>query len=134
MVNLCCHCSRDKKRFVKDMIFSEYLVDNKAMVRTEKYKYIFTNGKADLGLGYTTGHPPAGIRHELYDMKNDPNETTNLADKQSHKKIVESLRERLLEEFRRTHPLTKSIPRDIAIDKQLALFCEPIESGTKAQK
>ncbi len=123
-----------KSRFNKDIVFSEYTVDNRAMVRTERFKYVYTNGKADLGLGYTTGHPPSGIRYELYDMKNDPHETTNLAYQARYQKIVKKLRQRLLDQFRRTHPLRGVVLRDLPIDEQLAMFCEPIENRGAREK
>lgn len=121
-----------KTTYNKDMIFSEYLVDNKAMVRTEKYKYIFTNGESDLGLGYATGNPPAGIRNELFDMQKDPHETTNLAGKDGYETIVANLKQRMLETFRRTHPDANSIPENISVDQQLSIFCRPIEIKRKA--
>ena len=53
----------------KDFVFAEFLEDNKAMVASEKWKYIFTTGKRDLGQGYATGQPPPGILHRLYDLE-----------------------------------------------------------------
>ncbi|GAB3222655.1 sulfatase family protein [Spirosoma arcticum] len=111
----------------KDLIFSEYLPDNKAMVRTAQYKYVFTNGKRDLGMGYATGNPPAGIHHELYDLQHDSRETTNVFTKAAYRKIGQDLQNRMLAVFRQTHPNAGLVAKNQPVDRQLAAFCEPPE-------
>lgn len=111
----------------KDVIFSEYLPDNKAMIRTEQFKYVFTNGKRDLVMGYTTGNPPAGIHQELYDLTNDPGETRNLFDQSAYRATGRKLQQQMLGVFRRTHPNAGAVARSQAIEQQLAAFCEPPE-------
>lgn len=120
-----------KDRKHRDFVFSEYLVDNKAMIRTTKWKYIFNAGKADLGLGYATGNPPTGILHQLYDLENDPNETHNVATLPTNKKQLEKLQNKMLDVFRKTHPDASSISASLSTDEQLAAFCEPPESRSK---
>ena len=63
---------------VKEYVFAEFLEDNKAMICNKRWKYIFTTGQRDLGQGYATGYGPSGILHRLYDLENDPGETTDL--------------------------------------------------------
>lgn len=111
----------------KDVIFSEYLPDNMAMVRTDRFKYIYMNGKRDLDLGYATGNGPAGIYHALYDLKNDPGETINLAKQEANKARVLQMQKEMLKIFRKTHPKANTIPRNISIEQQLAHFCNPPE-------
>ncbi len=94
----------------RDSVFSEYLVDNRVMLRTAEWKYVFTTGKADWGLGYATGNPPPGITHSLYDLKNDPGETRNLAKDPKHKAKLQELQQALLRRFKETHPLAKELP------------------------
>ena len=53
-------------------IFSEYLLDNKAMVTNKRWKYIFTTGSRDQTMSYGTGFGPSGMYHRLYDLKKDP--------------------------------------------------------------
>lgn len=119
------------KKKHRDAVFSEYLVDNKAMIRTTKWKYVFNTGKADLGLGYATGNPPTGILHQLYDLENDPNETHNVAAQPANKKQLLKLQKQMLDVFRKTHPYATNIPASLSTDEQLAAFCEPPESRSK---
>ncbi|NQT24583.1 sulfatase-like hydrolase/transferase [candidate division KSB1 bacterium] len=113
----------------KDSVFSEFLCDNKAMVRTKRWKYIFTSGKRDLGQGYATGEGPSGILHKLYDLMSDPNETKNVAGDLANSSILQMMQERMLKLFRRTDARAQDIPSDISIEKQLTLFCEPPDVG-----
>lgn len=111
----------------KDYVFSEFLVDNKAMVRTEDWKYIFTTGKTDLGQGYATGNPPPGITHRLYDMHGDPKETKNLAQDPKYRQVLEELQLKMLETFENTHPLADRVPEGLSVEEKLVFFCEPPE-------
>lgn len=109
----------------RDSVFSEYLVDNLAMLRTEDWKYVFTTGKADLGLGYATGNPPPGITHALYDLKRDPGETKNLANDPRHRAKLRELQQALVRRFRDTHPRAKELPAKVSLEEALVWFCEP---------
>jgi choline-sulfatase len=114
-----------KIRKHRESVFSEYLVDNRVMLRTADWKYVFTTGKADLGLGYATGSPPPGITHSLYDLKNDPGETRNLAKDAQHQSKLQELQQALLKRFRQTHPLAKELPAGASVEEALVWFCEP---------
>jgi arylsulfatase A-like enzyme len=109
----------------RDLVFSEFLADNKAMVRTEKWKYIYTTGKRDLAQGYATGNPPTGIRHRLYDLENDPAETTDVSGDPSNREILESLQHKMIGIFEETHPNADEMPQDLNTEDKLAWFCEP---------
>jgi len=109
----------------RDSVFSEYLVDNRVMLRTAGWKYVFTTGKADLGLGYATGNPPPGITHALYDLKLDPGETRNLAQLPKHQAKLHELQQTLLRRFKDTHPLAKEAPPGASAEEALVWFCEP---------
>jgi len=109
----------------KDVVFSEFLADNKAMLRTKEWKYIFTSGKRDLGQGYATGNPPSGILHRLYNVRNDPEETTNVADRPENTAILDSLQKRMLSLFKETHPNASQLPEELSLEKKLVWFCEP---------
>jgi N-sulfoglucosamine sulfohydrolase len=84
------------------------------MIRTEHYKLIW-NAEVDII------NVPADIMHspiypqmideltlerppiELYDLQNDPNEKTNLADDEAYHEILEMLRKQLLAWLKETH-------------------------------
>jgi len=111
----------------RQSLFAEYLPDNQAMLRTHRWKYIFTSGQHDLALGYATGTPPTGIEHRLYDMVADPREFTNLADRPELTETLRSLQGQLLDRFKHTDPRAGRLPSDLDISQALAWFCEPPE-------
>jgi choline-sulfatase len=120
-----------KQRKLRDFVFSEYLVDNTAMIRTEKWKYIYTTGRADLGLGYATGNPPTGVLHLLYKVDADPNETKNVANVPENRNILTAMQDTLLRVFMKTHPISGTLPASWTKDQKLAAYCEPPELGAK---
>lgn len=122
---------KGKGKKVRDFVFSEYLVDNTAMIRTEKWKYIYSTGRADLGLGYATGNPPTGVLHRLYRIDIDPNETKNVANLPANKKVLATLQDTLLQVFKKTHPLAGTVPEAWTTDQKLAAYCEPPELAVK---
>lgn len=113
----------------KDYIFSEFLADNKAMVRTKEWKYIFTTGKRDLGQGYATGRAPWGVTHRLYNLIFDPNETTDVSQAPDNQKILMDLKKTMIQHFKQTHPFASQLPADLNEDEILAWFCEPPDVG-----
>ncbi len=115
----------------RDFVFSEYIPDNKAMIRTEKWKYIFTTGKKDLALGYQTGNGAPGLTHRLYDQVNDPYEKNNLAGLPKYKPLIDSLKKIMLDKFIETHPKADELPDTLSIDQKLVWFCEPVDVGHK---
>ena len=111
----------------RKLVFAEFLEDNKAMVATQRWKYVFAAGKRDLGQGFATGYGAAGITHRLYDLAADPGETTNVADQ--HPTVVDSLQQQMLQRFRQTHPYADELPDHLTTDGQLTWFCEPRDVG-----
>ncbi|MBR9999630.1 MAG: sulfatase-like hydrolase/transferase [Cyclobacteriaceae bacterium] len=117
----------------KEMVFSEFLADNKAMVRTDRWKYIFTSGNHDLAQGYATGNDPAGIRHRLYDLINDPDETTDVSGNHAYQQEMESLQFGMLEIFKSTHPGAGDLPEGLSVEEQLVWFCEPPDANPELE-
>ncbi len=114
---------------LREYVFSEFLVDNKAMIRSAQWKYIFTSGKRDLGQGYATGFGPSGVQERLYDQQNDPSETTNVADRPENQAVLIEMRQKMLTLFRQTHPKADQLPTGLSEQEQLAWFCEPVEEN-----
>lgn len=111
----------------REYVFSEFLIDNKVMLRSKEWKYVFTSGKRDLGQGYETGMPAPGVTHWLYNLKDDPGETTNLYPSGKHRQIVVAMQKELLKRFRDTHPFSDRVPENLPVEEQLILFCDPVE-------
>jgi len=123
------HVLLDPDALHKGYVFSEFLADNKAMVRSSEWKYVFTSGKRDLGQGYATGFPPPGITHRLYDLESDPDETTDVSEDPRNSEVLANLKRELLDWFRRTDPRSSQVPDDMTIEEQLVAFCEPPDVG-----
>ena len=111
----------------RDVIFSEYLHDNKAMVRTDRWKYVFTTGREDLSLGYATGQGPSGRDQRLYDMNEDPGEFNDLADREESASVIREMQEAMLDVFLQTDPRASDVPNDLPIEEKLEWFLEPPE-------
>ncbi len=113
----------------KGYVFAEFLADNKAMVRTDTWKYIFTSGKRDLGQGYATGLPPSGLMHRLYNLENDPDERRDVAGLPENAETLHALQQLMLSHFKKTHPKAGALPEEYSIDEALGWFCEPPDIG-----
>ena len=111
----------------KDYVFAEFTVDNKAMVCTNEWKYIYTTGKRDLGQGYATGFGPPGVTHRLYHIATDPNETTNVAGKAENAAVLAELQHLMIDHFKKTDPRASRLPAGLSDEEILAWFCEPPE-------
>lgn len=114
---------------VNEYVFAEFLEDNKAMITDGKWKYVFTTGAYDLGQGYQTGFGPSGILHKLYDLDNDPDETTDIAWLPCNKTILASLQNKMIEIFTETYPQEIHFSDTLSIEDKLVWFCEPRDEG-----
>lgn len=113
----------------REYTFSEYLEDNLAMVCTEEWKYMFTSGRRDLGIGYQTGFGPSGMVHRLYHLPDDPTESKNLANEPKYAKILIELQKHMLVTFMNTHPEADRCPQGLSLEGKLVWFCEPRDVG-----
>ena len=86
----------------RDHIFSAYLENEEACVRTERWKFVVCSGRRERGDGYKTDNPKPGRWTRLYDLKSDPGEFTDVAKK--HPDIVKRMESLMLARFRQTHP------------------------------
>ena len=76
-----------------DVVFSEYLENEEAMVRSDRYKLIVCTGRRLREDGYRTAEPwrLPGPYVRLYDVVADPDETTDLSQDPAHASIKEDL-------------------------------------------
>ncbi len=107
----------------RDHIFSEYLEDEEAYIRTERYKFVYCSGKRARGDGYKTDDPTPGRWLRLYDLKEDPGEFTDIAPK--HPELVRRFEALMLERFRGTHPEAQNEPRGLSAEDAIDYYVRP---------
>lgn len=112
----------------KAFALSTYLEDNLAMVCTKKWKYMFTTGSRELGIGYTTGNGPSGIVHRLYDLENDPLEMHDVS--AEYPEVLREMQQNMINRFLETHPDADRCPEKLTAEGKLVWFCEPRDVGT----
>ena len=99
-------------------IFSEYLENEEACIRTEHWKFIQCSGRRARKDGYITSNPTPGRYIRLYDVKNDPDE---MADQSLRfPEVVAELSELMALRFRTTHP-------DVALEPASLLTADAID-------
>jgi choline-sulfatase len=107
----------------RDHIFSQYLENEEACVRTDRYKFIFCSGKRKRQDGYETDKPTPGRYIRLYDLKQDPGEFTDIARREPE--LVERCQRMLLERFEKTHPEGAQAPAKATVEEKIEWFLRP---------
>jgi choline-sulfatase len=116
---------RDQVASHREHVIVEYADNEEAMIRTERWKLIYSTGDRRRGDGYALG-PPIGVPMvQLYDLYDDPGEETNLADRGEQGQRVEELSRALAEHLRRTARDPKLIPESRDIRQVLASCLAP---------
>jgi len=123
------HVLRNVQSNHRDFLFSEYLEDNLAMVSDGEWKYMFTTGSRDLGIGYKTGFGPSGIVHRLYNLKDDPKESIDVSEKPGNLDTLLRMQRLMLQRFMETHPDAGECPEELTVVGKLVWFCEPRDVG-----
>ena len=104
-------------------IFSEYLENEEAFLRTGHWKLVHGSGKRERTDGYKTDHPKPGRTVHLYDLAADPGEFHNVAPQ--HKNVVAQLSAELLRRFRTTHPEAESEPSGMPQQDAIEWYLRP---------
>jgi choline-sulfatase len=78
-----------------DVVFSEYLENEEAMVRSHRFKLIVGTGRRLRQDGYHTGKPLPGPYQRLFDLFADPGETRDLSMDPAHEAIKKDLLDRM---------------------------------------
>ena len=107
----------------RDHIFSEYLENEEAYIKTVEWKYILCSGKRARKDGYEIDNPTPGRYRRLYDLQNDPSEFTDVAHK--HPELVAKFEGLMLDRFRATHPDRDQEPQRLAGRRQSSSICGP---------
>ncbi len=107
----------------RDHIFSQYLENEEACIRTDRYKYILCTGKRKRTDGYETDNPTPGRYIRLYDLKKDPGEFTDVAAKEPA--VVARLQKLMLDRFHATHPEARQLPHGLDERESIEWFLRP---------
>src|SRR6266850_72365 len=107
----------------RDHIFSQYLENEEACIRTDRYKYILCTGKRKRTDGYETDNPTPGRYIRLYDLKKDPGEFTDVAAKEPA--VVARLQKLMLDRFHATHPEARQLPQGLDERESIEWFLRP---------
>jgi choline-sulfatase len=111
----------------RDSIFSEYLENEEACVRTNRWKFTQCTGRRKRTDGYETDNPTPGRYFRLYDLKSDPGEFTDVA--ATHPEVVGELSRLMLERFRSTHPEASAEPPRLATADAIDWYLRPRDAG-----
>jgi len=107
----------------RDHIFSEYLENEEAFIRTETHKLIYCTGRRARTDGYQTDDPTPGRYKWLYDLKTDPGEFTDISAK--NPPVVARLENLMLARFRATHPEAEAEPANMSIEEAIDWYLRP---------
>jgi arylsulfatase A-like enzyme len=94
-------------------VFSEYLDNEEAMVRSGRYKLIVGTGRRH-GDGYAPRHVSTEPYERLYDLESDPDETADLSGHPEHQPVAADLRRRLHERLVTTREGKAPVPPDLS--------------------
>ena len=82
-------------------VFSEYLENEEACLRTDRWKFVFCSGKRARTDGYAASNPTPGRYVRLFNRTVDPDELRNVAPENSH--LVKKFQNDMLALLRKTH-------------------------------
>ena len=111
----------------RDHIFSEYLENEEAFIRTPEWKYIYCSGRRERIDGYKTENPTPGRYRRLYHLKSDPGEFTDVAAK--HPELVDRFEGLMLERFRSTHPEREKEPERLSRAEAIEFYLTPRDAA-----
>lgn len=95
----------------RDHVVAEYADNAEAMVRTDRWKLIYSAGNRRRRDGYALDWSPQGRSVRLYDLEADPREVSNVAGSPENAAIVDELTVVLADHMRRTARNPELVPR-----------------------
>jgi arylsulfatase A-like enzyme len=107
----------------RDHIFSEYLDNEEAYIRTAQYKFIYCTGTRRRTEGFVTADPTPGRYTRLYDLAHDPGEFTDVS--RQHPDLVKKYEALMLKRFRDTHPDASHEPQHLGTEDALDFYLRP---------
>ncbi len=109
----------------RSQVVVEYSENEEALIRTERWKLVYTTGKRLRQDGYATGKPLPGRTVRLYDLKEDPDEMTDLSSRPEQAGRVRMLTKLLAEHMKRTARQPKRVPKTDDVHEVLGYCLRP---------
>jgi choline-sulfatase len=110
-------------RAPRQHIFSQYLENEEACVRTSRYKFVFCSGRRKREDGYITANPAPGRYVRLYDLRKDTGEFRDIAPRQPE--LVRHFEQLMLDRFLQTHPEAEQVPARASLEEKIEWFLRP---------
>ena len=110
----------------RDAVFVEYSENEEALIRTDRWKLIYSTGLRKRQDGYETGQPLPGRTVRLFDLIADPGETTDVAS--AHPKHVAELTARLATHLTKTARRPEAVPAG-DVHERLRILLRPDDVG-----
>ena len=98
----------------REVVVSEYLENEEAMIRSDRYKLVVGTGARIRRDGYGNGRPLAGPFERLYNMVQDPGESVDIHSRPEMAPIVADLRRRLLQRLAGTREGRIPVPHGLS--------------------
>jgi choline-sulfatase len=117
------YLDKGKAAIPRQSIFSEYLENEEACIRTNRWKYVHCTGKRRRTDGYVTDNPKPGRTVHLFDLKKDPGEFHNVAGHQGG--VAQRLAREMLTLFRNTHPDVSLEPTGLSAADAIDWYLRP---------
>lgn len=111
----------------RQSVFSEYLENEEACIRTARWKLVHSSGKRARTDGYKTDNPTPGRTVHLFDLKADPGEFHNAA--AQHPDTVRQLQTAMLARFRSTHPEAAAEPQGLGLAEAIEWYLRPRDAA-----
>ncbi len=115
----------------RQAVFSEYLENEEAMIRDERFKLIYSTGHRERKDGYATDKDSPRPWIRLFDLKNDPGETRNLAGLPQFAARVEEMKKTMI--GRLSSRPDFQTEQSATPDEQLLRYLKPPDENLKKQ-
>ena len=118
----------------RDVVFSEYLENEEAMIRSERYKLIVATGRRKRLDGYETEEPTSRPYIRLFDLQTDPSENSDLSSKTAFRDVIDGLLEKLYQREIATRDGVEPIPPGLSKIETIHWCLVPRDKVLEAKK
>jgi arylsulfatase A-like enzyme len=111
----------------RHFVVAEYCDNAEIMVRTDRWKWVYSTGTRRRRDGYATPGPLPGITVRLFDLHADPDELHDLSADPRHRWVREELTEVLVKHVRATDRCPELLPTGGGVDDLMQVALWPPE-------